>query len=75
MNFMSLIGVELTKLRRSKIILILLAPVIMMWIPSIVNAEIHFDPQGRRGAGRLPPSPWEFRHKYNMRSIADPQGR
>ena len=46
MNFMSLIGVELTKLRRSKIILILLAPVIMMWIPSIVNAEIHFDPQG-----------------------------
>lgn len=46
MNFMSLIGVELTKLRRSKIILILLAPVIMMWIPSIVNAEINFDLQG-----------------------------
>lgn len=46
MNFISLIGVELTKLRRSKIIFILLAPVIMMWIPSILNAKINFDLQG-----------------------------
>lgn len=46
MNFFSFIGVELTKIRRSKILLILLAPVIMMWIPGIVNADINFDPQG-----------------------------
>lgn len=45
MNFISLIGVELTKIRRSKIFLILLAPVIMMWLPSILNAGIHFDQQ------------------------------
>ena len=35
MNFLSLVGVELKKIRRSKILLILLIPVIMMWIPSI----------------------------------------
>lgn len=46
MNFFSLIGVELKKIRRSKILLILLAPVIMMWIPSIVNSDIIFDTQG-----------------------------
>lgn len=46
MSFLSLIGVELTKIRRSKILLILLAPVIMMWIPSIVNADINFDLRG-----------------------------
>lgn len=46
MNFISLIGVELTKIRRSKIFLILLVPVIMIWIPSILNAKIHFDLQG-----------------------------
>lgn len=31
MNFLSLVGVELKKIRRSKILLILLIPVIMMW--------------------------------------------
>ncbi len=46
MNFISLIGVELTKLRRSKIILILLTPVVIMWIPSILNAKINFNLQG-----------------------------
>ena len=35
MNFLSLVGVELKKIRRSKILLILLIPVIMMWIPSM----------------------------------------
>ena len=46
MNFISLIGVELTKLRRSKIILILLTPVVIMWFPSILNAKINFNLQG-----------------------------
>ena len=43
MNFLSLVGVELKKIRRSKILLILLIPVIMMWIPSIINADMNFD--------------------------------
>ena len=33
MNFFSLISVELKKIKRSKILLILLVPVIMMWVP------------------------------------------
>ena len=41
MNFLSLVGVELKKIRRSKILLILLIPVIMMWIPSIINADMN----------------------------------
>ena len=46
MNFFALIGVELRKIRRSKILLILLVPVILMWIPSIINAEMNFDTRG-----------------------------
>lgn len=46
MSFLSLIGVELMKIRRSKILLILLAPVILMWIPSIINADMNFDTRG-----------------------------
>lgn len=45
-NFLSLVGVELKKIRRSKILLILLIPVIMMWIPSIINADMNFDLRG-----------------------------
>lgn len=46
MNFCSFIGVELKKIRRSKILLILLIPVIVMWIPSIVNSQMIFDTRG-----------------------------
>ena len=46
MSFSSLIGVELTKIRRSKIFLILLAPVLMMWLPSIINSDMIFDVRG-----------------------------
>ena len=46
MNFFSLVGVEIKKIRRSKILLILLAPVIMMWLPSILNADMSFDVDG-----------------------------
>lgn len=45
MNFISLISIELKKIRRSKISLILLAPVIIMWIPAIVNSGKLFDTQ------------------------------
>ena len=43
MSFLSLVKVELQKIRRSKIVLILLIPVIMMWIPSALNADMNFD--------------------------------
>ena len=46
MSFLSLVGVELKKIRRSKIFLILLIPVIMMWIPGILNADMNFDLRG-----------------------------
>lgn len=46
MSFLSLIGIELKKIRRSKIFLILLIPVIMMWIPGIINADMNFDLRG-----------------------------
>ena len=46
MSFVSLVGVELKKIRRSKILLILLIPVIMMWIPGIINADMNFDVRG-----------------------------
>ena len=43
MNFFSLTGIELTKIRRSRILLILLIPVVIMWIPSILHADMNFD--------------------------------
>lgn len=46
MSFLSLVGVELKKIRRSKIFLILLIPIVLMWIPSIINADINFDTKG-----------------------------
>lgn len=46
MNFFSLVSVELQKIRRSKILLILLVPVIMMWIPSMINSDFAFDTRG-----------------------------
>ena len=46
MNFFSLVGVELQKIRRSKILLILLVPVIMMWIPGMINSDFAFDTRG-----------------------------
>lgn len=46
MNFFSLVSVELKKIKRSKILLILLVPVIMMWIPSIINSDFAFDTRG-----------------------------
>ncbi len=46
MSFAALVGVEFRKIRRSKIFLILLIPVIMMWIPGIINAGMNFDLRG-----------------------------
>ena len=46
MNFFSLVTVELKKIKRSKILLILLVPVVMMWIPSVINSDFTFDTGG-----------------------------
>lgn len=45
MNFLSLIGVELQKIRRSKIGVILFLPVVIMWLPSIINVHMNFEMQ------------------------------
>ncbi len=46
MSVFSLLLVELKKIRRSKIFLILMIPVMMMWIPSTINAKMNFDVRG-----------------------------
>lgn len=45
MNFTSLIGVEFRKIRRSKIFLLLFAATVILWIPSVLNAEGNFTMQ------------------------------
>ena len=42
MKFMTLLSIELDKIRRSKIILILLIAVVILWIPSVANAHLNF---------------------------------
>lgn len=42
MSFLSLTGIEFTKIKRSKILLILLAATVILWIPSILNADLNF---------------------------------
>lgn len=45
MSFISLLGVEFRKIRRSKILLILLVATIILWLPSILNADMNFQMQ------------------------------
>ncbi|MCM1283049.1 MAG: ABC transporter permease [Muribaculaceae bacterium] len=45
MKFLTLLGVELKKLKRSKICLILLIPAVLLWIPSVMNADLNFGMQ------------------------------
>ena len=45
MSFLSLIGVEWEKIRRSKILLILVTATVILWIPSILNAHMNFGMQ------------------------------
>ena len=42
MSFLSLINVEFKKIRRSKIFMILVLATIILWVPSILNADINF---------------------------------
>lgn len=45
MSLAYLTGIELKKIRRSKILLILLAAVVILWIPSVLNAHLNFTMQ------------------------------
>lgn len=45
MNFLTLIGVEFQKIRRCKILLLWAAAAVILWIPSILNAELNFGMQ------------------------------
>lgn len=42
MTFIELIGIELQKIKRSKILWILILPAIILWIPAVVNAGLNF---------------------------------
>ncbi len=42
MSFLSLVGIEFRKIRRSKILMILFTATVILWIPSILNADLHF---------------------------------
>lgn len=43
MNFLSLVGVEFKKIRRSKVFIILLVAIFILWIPSILNASMNLE--------------------------------
>ena len=45
MNFLTLVSVEWRKIRRSRILLILGIAVVMLWIPSVLNAHLNFEMQ------------------------------
>ena len=42
MNFLSLISVEFKKIKRSKILILLAASLIILWTPSVLNARLNF---------------------------------
>lgn len=43
MSFLSLVQVELKKIRRSKILLLLFASAVILWLPSILNVKLNFN--------------------------------
>lgn len=45
MNFLSLLGIEFKKIKRSKILFILLVSTVILWIPSILNSDLNFSMQ------------------------------
>ena len=42
MNLLTIFHIELKKIRRTHIIWILLIPLILLWIPAILNADSNF---------------------------------
>lgn len=49
MKFLSVLGAEFKKIRRSKILIILIASALVLWLPSVLNAEINFKAQTEFG--------------------------
>ena len=45
MNFLSLLGIEFKKIKRSKILFILLVSTVILWIPSMINSDLNFGMQ------------------------------
>lgn len=45
MSWFSLIGIEMKKLRRSHIFWLLLAPLLVLWIPMVINSGMNFNMQ------------------------------
>ncbi|MDE8732506.1 ABC transporter permease [Eubacteriales bacterium DFI.9.88] len=45
MNMITMIDIERQKIRRSRILLILLIPIVILWIPMIINADTNFNMQ------------------------------
>ncbi|NLU51637.1 MAG: ABC transporter permease subunit [Clostridiaceae bacterium] len=45
MNFLSLVNIEFKKIRRSKILFILAVSTIILWLPSLINADLNFGMQ------------------------------
>lgn len=43
MSFLSLISIELKKIRRSKVLLLLFLTVVILWFPSVINADKNFE--------------------------------
>ena len=58
MSFLTLIGVEFKKIRRSKILFILAVAAVILWIPSILNAKRR---EFRRKTISLFRALWEWR--------------
>lgn len=44
MNIFTMTSIELHKIRRSKILLLLMVPLIILWVPNVINAEHSLDP-------------------------------
>ena len=53
MNLIRLIKIEIGKLKRSKIGLILLIPVLLVWISGIMNADMNFEMQAEGISRRI----------------------
>ena len=47
MKFLSLISIEVKKIRRSKILLILAVATIILWFPSVLHADMNFKMQAQ----------------------------
>ena len=45
MNLLSLINIEFKKIKRSHIIWIIIIPIVILWIPAIINSNMNFEMQ------------------------------